>query len=144
MGFIWYHLGMDLIRRDTDYAVRAILYVVKAGKEVVSTAELQRELKLPRPFMRKIFQTLQRKGILKSLKGNRGGFVLAKTPQEISLLTLMRIFQGKFSLAECLFKKRICPNRKLCVVRKKVKNIESLVLRELEGITIKELLKKEE
>ena len=127
---------MGLLNRDTDYAVRAILYIAGSDKNKVSTSELEKELNLPRPFMRKLFQTLQKKDILKSHKGNQGGFSLAKNENEIYLLDIIEIFQGGLSMTDCLLKKKTCPNINTCPLRKKLLSIEDNVINELSGITI--------
>jgi len=132
---------MELINRNTDYAVRAIVYMATSGKDVISTAELNKELDLPRAFMRKIFQSLEKEGYLVSIKGNQGGFSLNKPLNKIFLIDLIKIFQGDITMTECLFRKKICPNIKVCPVREKIKNIEKMVKNELEGITIAGLLK---
>ena len=131
---------MKLITRDTDYAVKAICGI--AGKEgrKASVGELVDELKIPRPFLRKILQTLNKKKILKSHKGTGGGYSLKKDPKQIFLIDLMRIFQGPLKLNECLFKKRICPNIKTCILRKKIQKIEKDVIDQLSPITIDVLL----
>jgi DNA-binding IscR family transcriptional regulator len=54
---------------------------------------------------------------------------------------LIRLFQGNIQLTECMFRKRICSNRKTCVLRKRIKNIESIVTREFENLTIEDLLR---
>jgi Rrf2 family protein len=132
---------MKLITRDTDYALRALGFIAKHNKEIITVSELVEELKIPRPFLRKILQILNKKGILKSNKGPGGGFILVKPPQEIFLFDLMEIFQGKFSLNECLFKKMICPDKSRCVLRKRINNIEKYVVTELEAITVGALLR---
>ncbi len=130
---------MKLITRDTDYAIRAIMYISGMNGEIVSAADIQNELGLPRPFLRKILQILQKEGVLESVKGNKGGFRLARPAKSISLVDLIEIFQGKISLAECLLKKKPCPDVKKCIVRKKIKGIEKLLVSELKKIIISEL-----
>ena len=132
---------MSLINRNTDYATRAICFMAKKYKKRTSTADLVRELKIPRPFLRKILQMLNKKGILKSYKGKDGGFLLANSPDKIFLMDLMNIFQGKLKLNDCLFKKRICPNIKTCSLREKLREIEEYVVSELEAINIASLIK---
>jgi len=132
---------LKLINRDTDYALRALSFIAKHNKEIITVSELAEELKIPRPFLRKILQILNKKGILKSNRGIGGGFVLAKPPRKIFLFDLMEIFQGKFSLNECLFKKLICPDKNKCALRGKINNIEKYVVSELENITVGALLK---
>lgn len=132
---------MKLITRDTDYALRAVCFIAKKKGAVVSVSELVRELKMPRPFLRKLLQTLSRKGILKSYKGQGGGFSLALSPQEIYLVDLMKIFQGPFMLSECFFKKARCPDIRTCALRKRIGIIENYVVSKLHSINIASLLR---
>ncbi len=132
---------MKLITRNTDYAVRAVCYLAKNKDRLVAAPELVRELKIPRPFLRKIMQMLGRGGVVKSSKGAGGGFRLNVAPNKILIIRLIEIFQGPFNINECVFKKVLCPNRKRCCLKKKIDKIEDLVLSELGSITIGELLK---
>ena len=144
---------MKLITREIDYAVKALVYI--AGKKKmanndglemeyhVSITELVEKLDVPRPFMRKILQKLGNKGILKSNRGNRGGFKLVLKPEEIYLLDLIELFQGRFSMNECLFKKDICPDRSGCFLKKKIDSIEEYVENELKKINLMTLMEGE-
>lgn len=132
---------MKLITRDTDYALRAICFIAKREKKIVSVAELVKELKIPRPFLRKILQILHKKGLLKSYKGYGGGFALAISADKIFLVDLINIFQGPFKLNECFFKKNICPNTKYCKLKRRIDIIEKYVLKDLQTITIRYLLR---
>jgi len=130
---------MKLITRNTDYALRAICYIAKQNK-VVTVPELVKALGVPRPFMRKILQLLNKKKILESYKGQSGGFKLKLIPEKIFLIQIMHIFQGRLSLSECFLKKDICPNRGKCVLRKKIRLIEKNAFQQLERINIASLL----
>lgn len=132
---------MKLLTRNTDYAVRAICAIASHPKEVVTATVLVRELKIPRPFLRKILQILNKKGIVRSAKGSGGGFTLARNVNDIALSDIIEAFQGPLSINECIFKKKICPNKKTCPLRKKITEIESKVETELRSITIGSLLK---
>lgn len=134
---------MNLLARDTDYAVRAILYMARHDTALVSTADLDRDLDLPRPFMRKTLQVLQKEGYLTSVKGYRGGFQLKRVPANIRLIDLMRIFQGEISLSDCLFKKKLCQCVTSCPLRRVVKSMESDLLKKLKTVTIAHLMKDE-
>ena len=131
---------MKLITRDTDYALRAVSFIAGQDKEKITVSKLVNELKIPRPFLRKILQSLNKSGILKSNRGIRGGFLLTKPASKIFLIDLMGIFQGPFRLNECLFKKLICPNIRTCALKKKINAIEKYVLSELKTITVESLL----
>lgn len=130
---------MKLINKNTDYAVRALLYIGRSGQKIVSTTQLEQELKLPRPFLRKILQSLQKANILRSVKGNKGGFMLKRSLDKVFLTDVIKVFQGDISLTDCIIKKRICPDVKTCLIRKKVKSLEKFIVNDLEKTTIASL-----
>ncbi|MGB4521387.1 MAG: Rrf2 family transcriptional regulator [Candidatus Omnitrophota bacterium] len=132
---------MKLITRDTDYAIRAICYIARQKQRIVTVAELVKELRIPYPFLRKILQALNKRKILRSYKGRGGGFELSVVSNKIFLVDLMEVFQGTLTLNECFLKRLACPNIKICPLRKKLKNIESYVFKQLRSITIASLLK---
>lgn len=132
---------MKLITRDTDYAVRALCFIAQSKERVVPVTTLVDKLKIPRPFLRQILQVLNKNGVLKSYKGSGGGFQLAILPQHIFLADLIKIFQGPLKINECIFKKKLCPNRDTCTLRDKISSIEKDVIMELGKITVSSLLK---
>src|SRR3989338_289414 len=136
---IWYHSPMRLITRNTDYAVRALSYIARQDEKVISVSHLVTKLKAPRPFLRKILQILNKRGILVSYKGQGGGFALARKPDEIFLTDLIETLQGEIKFNECLFKKMFCPDIKNCVLKKKIDDIEKYVVSQLKSITIASL-----
>jgi len=134
---------MKLITRNTDYAVRALCCIAEQKQEVISADQLIKSLEMPRPFLRKILQTLKKEGLLNSSKGKGGGFSLAVSPGKITLTDVMKIFQGSLKLNECTFKKKVCPNVKDCLLKKKIDEIEKEVIAKLKAITIASIIKKE-
>ncbi|MBM3247867.1 MAG: Rrf2 family transcriptional regulator [Candidatus Omnitrophica bacterium] len=131
---------MKLITRDTDYAIRALRYLATNKERIVPVAELVGKLKIPRPFLRKLLQILNKEGLLESSKGQGGGFRLVCSPGKTYLVDLIEIFQGDLKLNECVFKKLICPNIKTCLLRKKLVGIEKYVIKELRSITLASLI----
>ena len=130
---------IKLLTRNTDYAVRAVSYIYRHGDRVVSVSELVKELDVHRPFLRKILQILNKEGIVRSYKGIGGGFKLSRPADQIFLVELIRIFQGPLKLNECMFKKKICPNRGICPLKRKIDAIEEGVISELKSISIKDI-----
>ena len=133
---------MKLITRNTDYAVRALCCIAEQKKEVISADQLVKSLEMPRPFLRKILQTLNKEGLLNSSKGKDGGFALTVSPEEITLTDVMKIFQGPIRLNECKFKKSDCPDVSDCLLKKKIDEIEEEVMAKLKAITIESIIKR--
>jgi len=131
---------MALITKETDYAARALLFLAKQKGQVTPSSEIDKELRLPRPILRKVLQRLQKEGVLISQKGNKGGFTLIKSPKDISLIDLMRIFQGNFSFLNCFVRNKICRNVKTCAIKKHVYRAEQQFVGQLKKITIERLM----
>ena len=131
---------MKLVTKDIDYAVRALFYIASSKAKVVSAAQLVKELKISRAFLRKILQLLSKHNILKSVKGKGGGFSLGLPTRKIFLNDLMKIFHGRLTFINCVFNNKVCSNKKVCPLRKKIKNIEKHVENELKEISIHSLL----
>lgn len=134
---------MKLITRKTDYAMRALCYIAKQPRESVTTEEMVKRLAIPKPFLRKILQILSSEGLLISARGLGGGFSLGRSPDEIFLTDLIRIFQTTAHLNECIFKKKVCPNREKCLLKREIDDIEKDVLNRLGRISIRLLIKNE-
>lgn len=132
---------MKLLTRNTDYAVRAICFLANKKGAISDVPGMVKELGIPRPFLRKILQTLAREGVVTSTKGVGGGFRLSVKPEAIYLADLIRIFQGQIKVNECIFKKKICPNVRTCPLKTKIDAIERLVASKLDSITIGGLLR---
>lgn len=132
---------MKLITRDTDYAIRAICCIAGADKEMVSAQYLTKELDIPRPFMRKILQALNKHRILRSYKGKSGGFCLAVDPEKISVFDMIEIFQGAFELNEHVFKGNTCPHLKICLLKEQLDKAERDLIKQLKAITVFSLIK---
>lgn len=133
---------MKLITRNTDYAIRAICFMAENKKEITSVSELVEKLKIPRPFLRKILQALNKKGVLTSFKGKSGGFKLRRKPQDIFITDLIEAFQGPIELNRCIFKKKLCSSVDKCILKGKIEEIEQRVVSELGLITIGSLLRR--
>lgn len=130
---------MKLITRDMDYAIRALCVLASRGGEIVSVDALVKKTRVPRPFLRKILQILNRYKIIKSYKGRGGGFALGKDASMINLLDIMSVFQRYFRLSECTLRRKVCPKVDSCGLRKRIINIERMVKGELKKIDLKTL-----
>jgi len=132
---------MKIFRKETDYAVRTLLYLaMRGGEKYIPATTLSQELGLPMNFLRRICSTLIKAKILDTREGKNGGVKLVKNPAAISVLQLIELFDGKTELADCTFRKKLCPNRKTCVLRKRILGIENILNREFAALTLQTLI----
>ncbi len=131
---------MKLLTKNTDYAIRALLQMALHGDEFVSSREISQDENIPLPYLRRILNRLREKEIISAREGVNGGVKLNWAQAEIRISRLIEIFQGDVTLLDCVFRKNICFNVKTCPLRKRIKKIEDTVVKELEGLTIKDLI----
>jgi Rrf2 family protein len=135
---------MKTFTKEIDYAVRALLYLaqktVLGETDYISAATLAEEMGLPLNFLRRICSTLIKAELLDNREGIKGGVRLIRYPHTITLRKIIELFQRKSEISECTFRKKICPNRKTCVLRRRLLQIEKKLADEFEAITIQTLL----
>ncbi|MGB9642388.1 MAG: RrF2 family transcriptional regulator [Candidatus Ratteibacteria bacterium] len=66
---------------------------------------------VPLFYLRRILSTLARAGIVQTKEGIEGGIKLSRNPSQITLTEIIKLFQGGIQISECLFRKKLCPNR---------------------------------
>ena len=132
---------MELIHRNTDYAIRALisLAALKEG-ECMTSAQLARAGSVPVPFMRKLMRKLVAEQLAVSVRGARGGYCLARNPEVISVLTIMEIVQGPFLINRCSLPAKRCPRRAKCPVRKALQPIQLEMRKTLSSVPLSSLL----
>ena len=131
---------MKLVTKESDYAIRAVLFLAQNRERYVSSREIAEKDNIPLRFLRKILIVLKEKKIIETKEGVAGGIKLKKQAGSISLKYLITLFQGNVQFTECLFRGDICHNRAKCVLRKRILNIETKIAEEFEKITIETLL----
>ncbi len=83
------------ISRSTGYALVAVGFVAEEGKEgPVLAAKISKAYDIPLEYLLKILQQLVRVNILRSKRGPRGGFFLARKTDEITILQIIEAVEG--------------------------------------------------
>ena len=133
---------MDIIRRNTDYALRAMLNLAgHYGEGPVSTREIAEREDISYQLTCKLMQKLNNAGLVKSIMGPNGGFFLSKKPQQISLSEIIEVIQGPLSLSRCLLGKNVCKKQSQCPINAKLTKLQKNISDYLQGLTLDELLK---
>lgn len=91
------------ITRAGEYGVLGLIHLARrAPGEIAMIEEVSQAEKIPKSFLAKIFQHLVRAGLVRSVRGAGGGFVLAKAPSEITVLQIIEAIEGKIVIQRCL------------------------------------------
>jgi len=133
---------MDLVRRNTDYAMRLMLNLARDYENgPVSTKAAATKEDVPYQLACKLMQRLQKANLVKSSMGPKGGFVLGVKPSKISLLEVMEAIQGPITINRCLIGSDACNRQRSCPVKPKLARLQDRINKELADITLNELLR---
>jgi len=72
------------------------------GQGPVSIKEISEKQKFSDSYMEQLFSTLKNSGLVRSLRGAHGGYVLARDPSDITVGDIIRALEGPIELAECI------------------------------------------
>jgi len=128
------------ITRKTDYAIRLVAALLsKEGKplSVREAAELQ---DVPYAFARSIQHDLVLSGFIRSTRGARGGMLLARDPDSLTLLELIEAVQGPISVAICASSPDWCHRERGCMFHMVWEGANTILRDYLSSVTIKQLL----
>ena len=132
-----------MISNKTKYALRAMLYMASrpAFQEPVLAAEIAEKEAIPRKFLEMILLQLKNKGLLSSRKGKGGGYLLTRTPDQISFGDVIRVFEGSMAPVPCVEPGRLaqcpeCQGTHVCAVRGVMRELYKVTVGILDGISL--------
>jgi Rrf2 family protein len=113
-----------MLSQKGRYALHALIVLAEHdGEEPMMIADIAEEAGVPRKFLEQILLELRKRGILRSLRGRSGGYLLAKSPKDISFADIIRVTEGPLALAPCVsvtayHRCEDCEDEKTCAIRK--------------------------
>ncbi|MFM9077524.1 MAG: RrF2 family transcriptional regulator [Solirubrobacterales bacterium] len=85
---------MISVTSKSRYAVVALAELARSGEHPVPVKELAERRAVPEQFLEQLFSTLRRSGFLESHRGSKGGYTLARPPEEITVLEVVQALDG--------------------------------------------------
>lgn len=132
---------MIRIARLTDYGIMLLTYIARDSELLTRNArDLAIEAGLPLPTVSKLLKVLARSGLLIAHRGVKGGFSLARPPEEISVAEVISALEGPIAMTECSVHSPIkCSLEGLCPVGSNWQRINRAVQGALESLTLAEM-----
>ncbi len=128
------------LTRQSDYGVRAILHLANLPYgEIVQTREIAASEDIPSKYLPSIIRTLARAGLIRTLRGNQGGVMLARPPEDINLRDVIEAIEGPIMLVQCLRGPKQCAHEDDCAFLPVCKNLQNMMVGQLDGTTFADL-----
>lgn len=113
-----------MLSQKARYALHALIVLAEhGGNEPMMIADIAEEARVPRKFLEQILLDLKRRGIVRSLRGRAGGYLLARPPKAITFAEIIRTIDGPLALSPCVsvtayHKCEDCADEETCAIRK--------------------------
>ena len=126
----------------TDYAIRIVCYLA-AQRQMISTSELSQELSVPSSYIPKITKKLKQAGIIKACEGIKGGYQIAKQPENISLRDVISCTESTMAISRCLEKEGGCSRNYIycCKVHQILLDLQNIYNNRLESVKISDIIR---
>lgn len=123
------------------YGTRLMLELgMNYGSEPMDLKDIAKSQKISQKYLSQIIMPLKNAGLVNSFRGARGGYVLGRAPEKISMREIVEVLEGDFSLLPCIEKPSSCELVSRCVTRGLWDNIGRTIYNMLDCMSLSELV----
>ncbi|PZX14489.1 BadM/Rrf2 family transcriptional regulator [Palleronia aestuarii] len=138
-----------MITQKMKYALKAVMVLgdeKAAGGRAMRIEEIATRSGAPKRFLEHILLEVKRAGIVGSIRGRSGGYILIKEPAQISIPNLMRLIDGPIAPLPCLSRIAYqrcedCTDEATCRIRRSFSELFWTYLVMIESLTLADLLR---
>ena len=126
------------------YGTRALLDIaLHQGKEPIRLKDIAQRQQIPLQYLEHLITPLVAAGVIRSIRGVRGGVWLARSPQEIKLSEVIGLLEGSIAPVECVNDPKYCPRSAFCVTRDVWDELKKAMNEVLESTTLQDLAERQ-
>ena len=124
------------------YATRAILELaMREGDDPIQLRGVAEAQNVSAKYLERLFQMLKQAGVLKSIRGVHGGYLLARNPNDITIQQIVEAVEGPISIVDCVAQPVDCARSLDCVSRTLWARTNKLIVDYLGAVTLSDLIK---
>ena len=126
------------------YGTRALLELaLHQGETPVLLRDIAERQRISLPYLEHLITPLIATGIVRSIRGARGGVLLARDPEDIKLSEVIQILEGSVAPVECVNNPGICSRSASCVTRDVWGELKKVMTGVLESTTLQDLVERQ-
>ena len=124
--------------------MRALLDIAQhSGEGPVLLKHIAKRQGITPNYLEQILVSLKAAGLIRSIRGARGGFILARSSSEIRLDEVIRVLEGKIVLVECVDNPEVCPRVDFCATRDLWGEMVKGISQVLQSTTLQDLVERQ-
>ena len=106
-------------------------------QSIKAIAERQR---IPEAYLEQLIGPLRKNGLVRSVRGAQGGYLLARPPEDITMGEVMRALEGDLNLIDCLSEEDACERACSCATRVVWRKVNDGLNQIVDGITLRDII----
>jgi Rrf2 family protein len=110
------------------------------GEGPIELKEIAKRESISLKYLEQVIVPLRTAGLVKSVRGSKGGYSLAKPPSDICLNDLIEILEGPLNLIECLNDAKVCQRIPTCVTRDIWKEVSEAIQGIFHSVTLEDMV----
>jgi FeS assembly SUF system regulator len=130
---------MFKISKLTDYGTVVMAYLARDPERVHSASEVADVTHVALPTVSKILKVLAMDDLVASSRGARGGYRLARDPEEISIADVIQAMEGPVALTACSSGEGECEQEPFCTIASNWQRINEAVIDALRSLSLADL-----
>jgi Rrf2 family transcriptional regulator, cysteine metabolism repressor len=125
------------------YGLRALIDLAEhgSGNTPVFLSDIAKRQSVSEKYLEHIFSTLHKSGLVKAFRGRKGGYLLNKEPDKITLKEVVSTLEGPCSLVDCVSDEKACARVESCVTRDVWKTLGNKIEEVLSSYTLASLVR---
>ena len=122
------------------YGVKAMVELALGyGSKPLSVKTISSKQNLSEYYLEQLFSPLRNAGLIKSIRGAQGGYVLNRKPEEITVADIIKVLEGPIEIADCI-EVEYCDNERYCATRLLWEKIRDSIENVMNGITLQDIV----
>lgn len=125
----------------TRYGMRAIIELAENDrKDPLRLKVIAQHQDISAKYLEQLMVVLKSAGFVRSIRGAKGGYLLAKAPNQIKLSDIFHCLEGTVSTVECVENEDYCPRAADCVARQVWTQVQEAIENVLQSITLQDVV----
>jgi Rrf2 family protein len=123
------------------YGARAMVELASHyGEGPIELKEIAKRENISLKYLEQVINPLRADGLVKAIRGAKGGYSLAKPPSEICLYDVIETLEGPLNLLECLHDTKACQKVSTCVTREVWKEVSDAMSKIFYSVTLEDMV----
>jgi Rrf2 family protein len=136
--------GIMKLSTKSRYGLRILLQIAAEADKLsaIKGKDIAQKQEISEAYLEQIMIPLKNSGIIRTVRGCNGGYGLNRSPEKITVLDIIELFEGKLQLVKCVSDSSLCERCNICLASEVWERLSDVLRREAAQISLTSLVEK--